>query len=426
MHDQQTDGKYRIYVLCVLTFTYLFSYMDRQILSILIEDIGREFSLDDAQRGMLMGLAFALFYAGLGIPVARLADRMNRKRIIAGAITFWSAATILCGAATGFWSLFVARVAVGVGEAGASPPAHSMIGDYFGKHELTRALSVYSLGTIFGGVIGLIAGGILSEMFNWRVAFVVVGLPGILLGLIVLFTLKEPTRGRLDEDYEESAPAETISQTLVSLFSNMPYVGALISHTLAVLMGYVIVSWSAAIFGRSFEIPTSQIGLYLGLAILFGGLPGMLIGGDLTDRLGRQDARWMGWVPAIANAIAMPAFIATMLVPSALWMSVGLAVGVFFYNVGFAPALGIVQSVVKPGQRALASAFVFFFANLFGLGAGPTVAGWLSDRLRPTYGNLSLNYAVMIMSCFLLLAAIGFVWTAHTLKGVSLIKGKQH
>ena len=426
MQDNKTGGSYRLYVLGVLTFTYLFSYMDRQILSILIEDIGQEFSLDDTQRGLLMGLAFALFYAGLGIPVARLADRMNRKRIIAGAITIWSAATALCGAASGFWTLFLARVAVGVGEAGATPPAHSIIGDYFRKHELTRALSVYSLGTTFGAVIGLIAGGMLAEMFSWRVAFVVVGLPGIVLGMIVLFTIREPERGRLDENFDADAPKENARQTVVSLFSNMPYVGSLIAHTLAVVMGYVVVSWSAAIFGRSFGIPTGQIGLYLGIAILIGGLPGMLIGGVLTDRLGKQDARWMGWVPAIANAIAMPVFIVTMLMPSAFLMAVALGAGIFFYNVGFAPALGIVQSVVKPTERALASAFVFFFANLFGLGFGPTFAGWISDQLKPSVGMLSLNYSVMIMSVCLFLAAVCFVWTAQTLKGVKLVKGGGH
>ncbi|HPF22438.1 MAG TPA: MFS transporter [Hyphomonas sp.] len=399
----------------MLTLTYLASYMDRQVLSILIEDIGAEFHLDDVERGLLMGFAFALFYATLGVPVAFLADRANRRNIIGAAITVWSLATALCGAANGFWSLFFARMAVGVGEAGASPPAHSLISDYFRKAELTRALSVYSSGISLGAIIGLLLGGILADIFNWRIAFVAVGLPGVLLAFLVFTTIREPERGRFVRETVPAKGRSSLGDDIRSLLTNRPYLGALVAHTPAVVMGYVVVSWSAAIFARSFDLSRSEIAVLLASATFFGGVPGMFAGGVLADLLGMRDPRWRGWVPAIANLIAAPLFVFAMHSGSALGMTVWLGLGIFFYNIAFAPSFAIIQGVVAPGERALASAIAFLLANLFGLGVGPTFAGWLSDALKDDLGIRSLNYSVMYMSVVLLVSAAGFLWTAKVL-----------
>ena len=414
------SGTYRAYVLVLLMATYLFSYMDRQILSILIEDIGADFALNDVQRGLLMGLAFALFYAGLGVPVAWLADRTNRRNIIATAVTIWSIATALCATVTGFWTLFAARIGVGIGEAGGTPPAHSILGDYFKKSELTRALSVYSLGPPLGAVFGLMGGGVLADQFGWRLTFVIVGLPGVVLGLLVYFTIREPERGRYAEPSEKSVKGPSIREAVGSLVKNAPYMGALVAHTIQVVKGYVLVSWSAVIMIRSFEASKTEVGVLLGLGILLSSPPGMLIGGYLADKLGHRDARWMAWVPAIALLLSLPFYVWAMFAGSALQMAALIAVGGFFYAVSFAPGIGIVQTVVKSDERALASAFVFLFANIFGLGLGPMVAGWISDALQPTYGARSINLSVAAIQFVLIPASIGFFWTATQLRSHSI------
>lgn len=406
----------RFYVLATLTFVSLFSYMDRQILSILIEDIGAEFAMNDTQRGFLMGLAFALFYAGLGIPVAWLADRANRKNIISTAITVWSFATALCAFATGFWTLFLARVGVAVGESGGGPPAQSIITDHFEKHELARAFSVYSLGTTFGAVIGLVLGGVIADMFNWRVAFFAFGIPGILLGSLIFFTIREPRRGRLDPSFESTNSPTGFKRSISRLLRNRAYAGNLVAHTLQTFSGYVIISWTAAIFIRQFGLSKTEVGVFFGLAILLGSFPGMLAGGLITDKLALRDQRYLAWVPAMALLVCAPIQIATPFMPTPLFMALSFGVGGFCYSMAFAPSFAIVQTYVRPDERALGAAIVGFMGNLIGLGAGPTVAGILSDNLNSVVGDMSLNYAVSITQVFMIPAGLVFLWTAHQLK----------
>lgn len=416
----ETSNKYRIYVLLLLMLTYLFSFMDRQILSILIEDIGNDFTLNDTQRGLLMGLAFALFYAGLGVPVAWLADRANRKNIIAAAVTIWSIATALCALATGFWSLFAARVGVGVGEAGGTPPAHSILGDYFKKSELTRALAIYSSGPALGAALGLMAGGWLADQIGWRMTFVVVGLPGILLGIIVYFTIKEPRRGRFVVDSSEPLPSRGFKETFVSIFKQPAYVGALNGLTLQLMAGNILMSWAAVIMIRTFDASTSQAGFLLGLVILFGSPPGMLAGGFLSDKLGIRDARWMARIPAITLLLAMPFYLGAMFVSNIYLMAILIGLGAFFIGFSFAPSMGIIQTVVKPDERALASAIFFLTSSLVGLGIGPIVSGWVSDLLQSTYGQSSINISVAITQCLYVPAALFFYWTTFKLKDHSI------
>lgn len=400
--------------------TYLMSFMDRQILSILIEDIGKDFTLNDTQRGVLMGLAFSVFYAGLGIPVAWLADRANRKNIIAASVTIWSVATALCGAATGFWSLFAARVGVGIGEAGGTPPAHSMLGDYFKKSELTRALSVYSIGPSLGAALGLFAGGALADQFGWKTAFVIVGLPGILLGVIVFLTVKEPKRGKFVTKKTEKLNPQSFTQSAKSLFKQPAYIGALGGHTLQYISSFIIMSWAAVIMIRSFDASLSEVGLLLGLGILFGSPPGMLLGGFLSDKLAYRDARWMAWIPACAHLLAMPFYAGAMFVSNIEAMAIMIGLGSFFIGVSYAPNIGIIQTIVKPGQRALASAILLLFANIIGMGFGPLISGWLSDALKPAYEASSINIAVAICQIGFIPASLFFFWTATKLKDHSL------
>ena len=414
------SNTYRIYVLLLLMLTYLFSYMDRQILSILIEDIGNDFMLNDTQRGLLMGLAFALFYAGLGVPVAWLADKTNRKNIIAGAVTIWSVATALCALATGFWSLFAARVGVGIGEAGGTPPAHSMLGDYFKKSELTRALSVYSLGPAIGAALGLIAGGWLADQVGWRLTFVIVGSPGILLGVIVYLTVREPMRGRFVRHMSEPPSTRSFSATFDSLVRQPAYLRILSGHMLQLMCSFILMSWSAVIMIRTFNASTSEVGLFLGLGLLFGAPLGMIGGGWLADKLGYRDTRWMAWIPALALLIAMPFYISAVLVDSLFMMALLIGIGGFFVALSYAPGIGIIQTIVQPDERALASALLFLMGSLVGLGVGPIISGWLSDILRPTHGATSINLAVAISQVFLLPAALFYYLTASKIKDHSI------
>ena len=414
------SNKYRAFVLILLMLTYLFNFMDRQILSILIEDIGNDFTLNDTQRGLLMGLAFALFYAGLGVPVAWLADRANRKNIIAAAVTVWSVATALCGLASGFWSLFAARIGVGIGEAGGTPPAHSILGDYFRKSELTRALSIYSLGPAFGAALGLMAGGWLADQIGWRLTFVVVGLPGIILGIIVFLTVREPKRGRFVVDKKEEIVSRSFKETFVSLYKQPAYVGVLGGHTLQIMCGFILMSWAAVIMIRTFNASTSDVGILLGLGILFGSPFGMVCGGFLSDKLGMRNARWMAWIPAIALLISMPFYLSAMFVTNIVIMAVLIGLGGFFVAFGYAPGIGIVQTVVKPDERALASAILFLTSSFVGLGLGPVVSGWLSDVLRESYGQSSINVAVAVTQLFFIPAALFYYWTSFKLKDHSI------
>lgn len=424
------SNRYRYYVLTLLTLTYLFSYMDRQILSILIEDIGAEFAangkpMSDFAKGLLMGPAFGLFYATLGIPVARMADRTSRKNIVAAAITIWSAATAACAAAGGFLSLFLARMMVGVGEAGGTAPSHALISDYFRKTEISRAIAVFSLGTALGATIALMAGGIIADLTSWRVTFLIAAAPGLLIGALIFFTVREPQRGRFEENYSDDAPRVPFSQTLGELAKNRPYVGTVLAHGLAVFFLYIVVSWAAALFIRNFNISKTEVGLILGPAMFIGGVPGMIAGGYLSDILSKRDAQWMGWIPAIGCLLSVPAFLAAVFTEAAVLMSVFFGLGIFLYNIAHAPSLGIIQAVVKPDQRAVGAAFAFLTSNFLGLIIGPPLAGWLSGVLEPRYGALSLNYAFAIMLIAMVIAGLGFLWTARQLKGFK-VEGGAH
>ncbi|MEP3421270.1 MAG: MFS transporter [Erythrobacter sp.] len=335
------------------------------------------------------------------------------KNILAAAVVTWSFATALCAMATGFGSLLAARMAVGIGEAGGTPPSHSIIGDYFRQSEFARALSIYSLGPVMGGVLGFAAGGLLADQIGWRATLVTLGLPGVVVGALVYFTVREPRRGRY------SSPQQAMTQSSATwrlLSSNRPFVGAVIAYTMQTIIGSIVVSWTATILIRSFEATKSEAGIMLGAGAALGAMPGTLLGGWLADKLGAKDRQWMARVPAIALVVTMPFYLAAMFATSIIQMVALISLGGLFFSVATVPAIGIIQSVVAPGQRAMASAILLLCANLFGLGLGPLAAGGLSDLFEPTLGLRSLNYAVATMSLVLVPAIAAYLWTARQLK----------
>ena len=419
---------YRYYVLVMLTVVSMINIMDRLILSILLEDIKAEFTFTDTQLGVLAGLAFALFYALMSIPIARWADISNRKNILAAALIIWSGMTALCGAATGFVSLFLARLGVGIGEAGGSPPSYSIIADYFKPSERARAMGVYVTGSVLGTGGGLIVGGLLGEWLGWRMTFLALGIPGILLGVILYFTVKEPPRGRYDTGSDESKQAIDIKRTLKSLASNKVYVRVSFSFAMLTMVGYAMALWLAPIMLRNFEVSMGMVGLYLGGTYILGGIPGPLIGGYLTDYMVKRDARWCAWIPAIFILSSVTTFWFSL---SADSLSAFLGFFALTYALFMVPqgaSLSMLQSSLGSGERALGMSFVLLVTTMVGLALGPLLVGFLSDLLAPTYGVKSLNYSLMsVCGAAAAIAALCYVWTSRAMPHPSeLDQAQQH
>ena len=408
---------YRHYVLILLALTYTSSYMDRQIVAILLEDIKLEFTLSDTQLGLLSGLAFALFYSVMGIPIARLADQHNRTRIITIAVSVWSLVTALCGMVSNFWQLFLCRMGVGIGEAGGLAPAHSLISDYYAPHERSRALSIYSLGASLGMVIGLVVGGYVAQHYGWRWAFIAVGLPGLLLALLVKFTVKEPKRGALDipAASTEKAAADNarlpMKAQLAELWQNGVYVYSTFAHVVAVFFAYSLSSWLPTLFLRKYELTQTEVGTILAGITLLGGVSGTLAGGFLSDWAARFGSKWRAHVAAYGLLLCGPLFYAAFSSDNITVASIFFTLGMFLVSWQHAPSLGLVQIVVKPRARAFAAALLFFFSNMLGLALGPLYIGGVSDFLSAEFGDNSLSVALMTGILVLPIAAFGF-WRA--------------
>lgn len=405
----------RRYALGVLIVVYTFNFIDRQILSILMEPIKADLGLSDTQLGLLSGFAFAAFYATLGIPIASYADRGNRRNLIAGALTIWSAMTALSGLANNFWQLLLARIGVGVGEAGCSPPAHSMIADYYPAERRATALGLYALGIPFGILFGFVAGGWLNEFFGWRTAFFVVGIPGIVLALVVRYTVAEPPRG-LSEGRSLTGERSSIAATFVYMWNKRAFRHLAIGGALTAFVGYGITSWMPSFLARSHGMSTGEIGTWLGLILGIPGGIGIVAGGWLADRLGARDPRWYMWIVAIALVVCVPLSVGVYLAPTAglalLLLCIPVALGNFYQATTFAQ----VQGLAPLRMRAVAAAVLLFILNLIGLGLGPTVTGNLSDLLAPSFGHESLRYALLLCALVNLWAGWHYWRAGHFLR----------
>lgn len=415
-HSVDQPGRYRWYVLGLLTLTLIFSVADRLVFSILLEEIKAEFDFSDTQLGLLGGLAFTATYVIAGFPAARLADRSVRKNIVAAAITFWSLMTALCGAAVGFWTLFFARTGVGVGEGCSGPASQSMIADYFRREELGRAMGYLSVGAALGTVTGLMAGGLLAEAFGWRLAFVLMALPGIAIGALLYWTVREPLRGRYAPKGTSSVQ-QPVSVTVRSLLANRVFVGLVAGYAVQIMIGYAMAFWMAPVMLRTFEVSTSDVAVYLGLAFMISGIPGPILGGYLIDWLSIRDERWRGWFPGLTGTICLvPLWFS--LNSGSFWpflMLFSLAYGIFVS--GQAAIMSGIQSAVEPSQRGFAVAFALFFNNLLGQAIGLGVIGWLSDTFEPTRGVSALGDAVLLVcACSGAGALLVFAWTAHQMR----------
>ncbi|WP_194745349.1 spinster family MFS transporter [Thermaurantiacus tibetensis] len=418
------EGVYRWYVLLLLTLVSLFSVADRLVFSILLEDIRATFAFSDTELGLLGGFAFTVTYVLAGFPAARLADRSTRRTIVAGAIAFWSAMTALCGAAVGFWSLFLARTGVGVGEGCSGPASQSLIADYFRREELARAMGVLTVGATMGTVTGLVAGGLLADAFGWRWAFVLMGAPGLVIGLLVLCTVREPPRGRYALPGAELRQ-RPVRETLASLLGNRVFVGLALGFAVQIMIGYAMAFWMPAVMIRQFGVPVRDVALTLGLAFLAGGIPGPLLGGVLTDLLVRRDERWRAWFPGLAGLLAIVPLALALRAEATQPFLLLFALAYAMFVATQAPILSGIQAAVGPGERGMAVAVALFVNNLLGQAVGLGLIGWLSDRLSPARGAEALGLALVGVSAVAAVVALGvFGWTAARMRAGGGLPGK--
>jgi MFS family permease len=401
---------YKRLVLFLLVTAYTFNFIDRTIIATIGQAIKEDLKITDTQLGMLGGLYFALLYTFLGIPLARLAERFSRVNIISGAIVVWSVFTALCGMATNFVTLAAFRFGVGVGEAGLSPPSHSLISDYFEPKKRASALAVYSFGIPLGAMLGAVIGGQILDHFTWRTAFMLVGLPGVLVALAIKALVKEPARGHsepearptLAEDVAPDEPAipaasllgelKEMGAVIAVLFGKWPVVNMVLGVTLVSFAGYAGGQFAPPYFIRTFHLSYGTVGLLVGLVAGVGQGAGTLLGGFLTDRLAKLSPRWYALAPAIGSLIHFPLIF--LVYTATTWQMAGLFLvlpGVFGY-IYLGPTFGVVQNMVPTRRRATATAIMFFFLNLIGLGLGPTFAGWAIDHFAAFhYAHVGAN-----------------------------------
>ena len=406
----------RNYVLVLLTLVYTFNFIDRQLLSILQESIKLELLLSDSQLGLLTGFAFALFYVTAGLPIARLADRSNRRNIVAVSVGLWSFMTAISGLVQNYSQLLAARVGVGIGEAGGSPPSHSIVSDIFPPEKRASALSFYSTGVNLGILFGFLFGGWLNEFFGWRVAFMVVGIPGIILAFIVRATVKEPIRGLIENKVasDEQVP---FKQVITVLWQRKTFRHLALASGLNAFAGYGTANWLASFFIRSHEMTTGELGTWLALSTGLFGAIGILLGGILADKLGKTDKRWYLWVPGIATILVAPFMLFTLLTGSQYVALLCAFIPGLLQNVYLGNSIATTHSLVGLRWRSTASAILFLVLNIIGLGLGPFAVGYLSDFLSPSLGTESLRYAmVALLPTAMIWSSIHFLIASRTLQ----------
>jgi MFS family permease len=385
-------------VLALLLLAYIFNFLDRQILGILAQPIKADLRLSDTQFGAIGGLAFALLYSVLGVPLAYLADKTNRSGVIAASLAVWSGFTALCGTAAGFAQLFLYRLGVGIGEAGGVAPSYALIADYFPPERRARALAVFSLGIPIGLAAGTLIGAYIAHAVNWRAAFIVMGIAGVVLAPVVRLVVRDLPR--------PSAAVMPLAAAFPMLARKPAFWLLAFASSASSLCGYGLALWTPSVLMRSFGLDLLSTGNFLASLLLIGGCAGVFAGGWFADRLGAMDRGWYAKLPAIAWLITIPAWGLGLLAPS-LWLAwplllLGNALNILWLG----PVTTAVQHLVPQPMRATASASFLLINNLIGLGAGPLLMGRLSDAFKTTYGVDALRNAAVACLAFYLIAAI--------------------
>lgn len=406
------SSRYSWYVLGLLALANVFNYMDRTLIAVVLPQIKAELLLSDTQLGVLTGIAFAVFYAVFGLPIARWADRGTRRTIVSFAIAAWSGMTVLCGAAQSYLQLLLARVGVGIGEAGCIPPSHSLIADYFPPSQRATAFGIHTGGALVGTIVGLTIGGLIAQAWGWRWAFYALGAPGILLAILLRATVREPRRGALDAPGAAIPEPVPLGSALATLWRRSSYVHMVVTIAFITFASFGVSTWLPSFYVRSFGLSAGEVGFYLGIVVGLGGVAGTALGGVLADRLGKGDLRRPLLVQGgIAFGLGLPLMLCTLVAPTAglalaantLWAAANALIT--------APAMATMQAAVSNRLRATATAVCMFAAALVGIGLGPLLIGMLSDALTPRYGAAALRYSLLWLSVISVYPAL-HVWLA--------------
>jgi predicted MFS family arabinose efflux permease len=418
--SRETGAGRRLWVLFVLILVYTFNFIDRQIVGILAPAIKADLALTDAQLGMMGGLAFALLYSTLGLPIAWLADRFSRTWIMTLALAAWSAFTALCGTAASFPQLFLYRMGVGVGEAGGVAPAYSLIADYFPARQRARALAAFSFGIPIGTALGVLFGGLIAVHVDWRAAFLAVGVAGVVLAPLLRLTVRDPERGGQDRPATEAAaaPAKTpgFFRVVGTLLRKRSFWLLSFGAASASTCGYGVAFWLPSFFVRSWKLSLIDTTWFYSGISFFGGVLGIALGGWLADRLGAKRKGAYPLVPAVCFLISLPCFVAAVNAPSltAAFFMFLIPTGLNLAWLG--PVITSVQHLVSASMRSTASAAFLLINNLVGIGLGTWYFGAVSDALKPQFGAESIRYAIYSGLGFYLLAALLLILASRSLK----------
>jgi predicted MFS family arabinose efflux permease len=413
------SSRYKRLVLLILTLAYAFNAMDRGIISIIGQAMKGDLGLSDTQLGLLSGTAFAALYAFGGIPIARLAERLNRVNIISVALVGWSGLTLLCGLAGNFTQLLLSRAGVGIAESGCTPPAHSLISDYFEPARRTSALSVYSSGISVGYVVAALAGGYAAQNYGWRAACAIVGLPGVILAVALKLVVREPARAAVPKLSigGELTEMRAVAKTLIR---NRRALNMILGVTVGAFANYGFYGFAPLYFNRAFGLNYTTTGR---IAALTGGVAvgvGIVAGGYLADRLGRRSAKAYALVPAVGTLLATPFYLLTATNQDWRWASAFLAIAGFFQYASLGPTFGVVQNSVAARRRATATALLYIFLNVVALGGGPVFTGWVIDRFVAQGSPLPLatRHGLLMLLIFYAWASLHYFRAALTASSV--------
>ncbi len=402
--------KYKWYVLGMLTLVGTLNFFDRQLIVILQEPIKAELDLSDTQLGLMTGLAFAIFYCLVGIPIARYADSNNRRNVVSISLAVWSFMTAITGFVQNFLQILLVRIGVGVGEAGSAPASQAMISDYFKKEDRSVAFAIYATSVYIGLFLGFSMGGILESQIGWRRAFIYLGFPGILLAAYFMRFVKEPPRGYSDPNFVE-APRLKFKEAIQYLFARKTYVYILFASGLHSFVGYAFANWIPSFFIRVHEMSVIQVGLFLAISVGIGGGIGAFSGGFIVKKLVKRDIRWYMWIGIVSIILTIPFSFYTLFTGNRMGAILCYFIPNVLFSLNMGALLTVTQGVVSVEMRAMSSAVYYFVLNLIGIGLGPLFIGILSDYLTPIYGVESLRYSLFIVSV-VYLGCIYFYWKA--------------
>lgn len=402
--------------LVLLALVYIFSYIDRQAIAVLIEPIKQEFGVSDTAIGLLTGLAFGVLYAGLGVPIGRLADRTVRRTVVGVCAILWSMATLACGLAGQFWTLLLARMGVAIGEAGGMAPSISLVSDLYPRERRSLAISMFMMGPHVGVLVGLAVGAWIAQHYGWRATFLWFGAPGVLLGLLVLWLVREPARGAFEAAPAGTAAPASLAAQLRRLWA-IPVLRYLcLACGVAGIPSYGYGVWVPSFLVRSHGMSLAQAGFMFGITSGIGAMAGAIFSGWLCDRLVHRDRRWQLALPMTGVALAVPAALAFLLWPATgHWIAGTVTIPhamafalVFGFFASWYPALSYaaISQIVPAHERSVAAALLNLFITLFGVGLGPLVTGFVSDTLNPLLGQQALRYALAAVMCLLCLTVL--------------------